>query len=88
MFVMVIAARIDGLNHDLCESPREGRRIYKRQIGKPDRIVFDPERIAGHHLWYEKHLGYFYLSGALAAACEAAGLEGIEYGTPIEVSHL
>ena len=85
MFVMIIAARIDGLNHALCAPPRGDRRVYVRQIGSPWRMVFDPERIAGHHLWYEKHLGYFFISGALLAACEEAKIEGLRFGRPQEV---
>jgi hypothetical protein len=85
MFLMVIAARIDGLNHALCEPPLGDRRVYVRQIGSTWRIVFDPERIAGHHLWFEKHLGYFFISGSLLAACEQAEIEGLRFGKPQEV---
>lgn len=87
MAILIVAVRLDGLAHPLCRPPREGRPVYMYPPGGGGmQLVFDPDRIAGHHLWVEKHVGHRFMSDTLAAALEAAGIEGLKIGAPYPVA--
>ncbi|MEO1680681.1 MAG: DUF1629 domain-containing protein [Pseudomonadota bacterium] len=86
MFILIVGARIDAANDALCSPPRGDRRTYALNTSPGWRCVLHPDKIAGHHLWHDKHRRGLYLSAALADALEAAKLEGYKLGMPIEVS--
>lgn len=85
-FWLIVGSRLDGLAHALCEPPLDGRRTYRlRQEGVPWRRVFDAEKIAGHHIWRERHQGGLFVSAALAGAFEQGLFEGHSLSKPFEV---
>lgn len=86
MFVLVVTARLDGHNHNLTRPELGSNRLFMPDKDKEWRIVFDPRKIAGHHIWHEKHRLGWFVSSELAAAFEAAEMEGYKLGTFMEVS--
>ncbi|MEM6564383.1 MAG: hypothetical protein AAF665_08060, partial [Pseudomonadota bacterium] len=86
MYILIVGARIDAANDALCNPPRRGRRTYSLNTSPDWRCVLHPDKIAGHHLWHDKHRRGLFMSGTLANALEAAELEGYKLGAPIEVS--
>jgi len=89
MFYFVVCQRLDALDRNACVPPlEEGQRVWSG-VSKPgDKLVLDGRRIAGRHVWHDVHNSSRFMSKALRDACDAAGLEGINYDVPIEVSHL
>lgn len=86
MSILIVGARVDAANDALCNPPRCDRRTYTLNTSNNWRCVLHPDKIAGHHLWHDKHRRGLFLSETLADALEDAQLEGYKLGEPIEVS--
>ncbi|ATG35916.1 hypothetical protein PhaeoP23_01774 [Phaeobacter piscinae] len=84
---MVICQRLDTLHDTLCVPPRNDRGFidkfnedYKDRNKSLDRIVFDKEKVSGHHMWHDEFLSMSYLfSDTLAERLIGAGLTGLSY---------
>lgn len=86
MSILIVGARIDAANDDLCNPPRGTRRTYTLNTTPDWRMVLNPDKILGHHLWHDKHRRGLFLSETLAGALEDAKLEGYKLWDPIDVS--
>ena len=89
MFYFVICRRLDALDAEACVPKlEEGQRVWSGVTKPGDKLVLDGRRIAGCHIWHDALTLGRFISAEFRDACEAAGLEGIKYGEPIEVSHV
>lgn len=92
MWFMVVCNRLDSVDREhttliLLDGVdwMPGREVPREQWpegfdpGREAKLVFNLAQIGGHHLWYDKHLGYGpYLSDRLADALVAAELTGFD----------
>ena len=89
MFYFVVCRRLDALDAEACVPKLEdGQRVFPGARKPGEKRVFDGRRIAGCHVWHDARTLGRFISHEFRDACEAARLEGIDYGTPIDVSHL
>ena len=89
MFYFVVGQRLDALDKDACVPPiTPGDRRFAGVKKPGDKLVFDARKIAGAHVWHDARSSGRFMSEVLRDACVAAEFEGIDFGTPIEISNL
>ena len=89
MSYFVVCTRLDALDPTACVPPIEpGARRFQGVRRPGDKLVFDARKVAGHHVFHDLRSVGRFISQELRDAIEASGIEGVDFGTPIQMSHI